>query len=343
MKIWKLDNYDNFFEKIIHVSEEQLKEHIKQVNKRKYYANYFEKEKKKGKRKIYVVDKNNNLYKIQKNLVNNFFNNIMLTDSCYGFKKGYNYFDFLEKHIYFLQPRIYLKLDISDFFGSITTELLKNTFEYYISENISTKEKDKLLKYIINIITYNGKIIQGAITSPVVSNIIFRQLDCRIEKYCFKLDVQYTRYADDLLFSSESSVVHSKRFFNAIQKILLSKNFNLNYSKTLRQDKYISVNGYVIGGNLHISRKKLTNLSRILFFLSNIDFKNEELIKNLNDKLKLEQGDESIRFDGKYSLINYLNGNRAFLLQFLKYSDNQYHYSKIHKIIERIEKIVLEF
>ena len=97
--------------------------------------------------------------------------------------------------------------------------------------------------YICYITTLNNHAIQGAITSPAISNIIFRSLDIRIEKYCEKIGVHYTRYADDMLFSSESSYIHSYKFTNAIQAIISDKGFYLNRKKTLKCENEISLNG----------------------------------------------------------------------------------------------------
>lgn len=340
MKYWNVNSYEHFFEEVINTTEEDLIKALSEKDKI-YYS--YEIPKKNGKRRIYVLDEKSSLYKIQRRLSKNFINNIMLTESCYGFKKGYNYMDFLEPHISFFGKKYYLRLDIKDFFESISYDFLSETISYYIKEN--EEEKKKLINYIKEIVTYNDKVVQGAITSPAISNIVFRQLDIRIERYCRKLNVEYSRYADDLLFSSSSKVIHSKGFLSTINKIISSKGFNLNYSKVRRGIGEISLNGYVIGNSIRISRKKLEQVSRVLFYVENTRIdkkKRKEYINALNEKIEIETKDNKLKFSGIYSLINYLTGNRAFLICICRYIDDKRNKEKVERIINRLEKVILK-
>lgn len=343
MKIWKIRNYDDFFNNIIKVTEEELD--ITLNEKEKVYSNNYEIPKKNGKRRIYALDKKTSLYKIQKEITKNLFNNIMLTDCCYGFKKGCNYVDFLEPHIWFYEEKFYLRLDITNFFESINMELLYDALEYYVeeSEELDLQQKKKIIDYIMAIVTYKDKIVQGAITSPVISNIVFRRLDIRIERYCRCFNIEYTRYADDLLFSSTNNRINSRKFLERIQEILSNKGFKLNYSKIRRAKKEISLNGYVVGENIRLSRSKVEDISRILFFFENYKMdENVDYISELNKKLNNELGENDMNFSGKYSLINYIVGNRAFLISVLKYVDNEKVRLKMKKIIKRLENLALK-
>lgn len=49
--------------------------------------------------------------------------------------------------------------------------------------------RDELVNTIFEILTFNDVLIQGAITSPIMSNIVFRELDIRIQKYCRKYEL----------------------------------------------------------------------------------------------------------------------------------------------------------
>lgn len=107
--------------------------------------------------------------------------------------------------------RYYLRIDIDSFFDSITTKLLNETLSYYF-KTTDEVSNSTLLKNTVDLITLNDALPQGAVTSPVVSNIVFRQLDLRIKRYCDKLNITYTRYADDMLFSSESKFLNEDYF-----------------------------------------------------------------------------------------------------------------------------------
>ncbi|MGG7214383.1 reverse transcriptase family protein [Clostridium nigeriense] len=345
MGIWKIEDYNTFFDDILNISEENLKLAIKQNEKNEYYGEHYNISKKVGIRKIYSINKKSKLYNIQKQISRNFLSNIMLADCAYGFINGRSYIDFLIPHTAFYKDKYYLRLDIRDFFGSISFSLLKDVLSHYfeVSEKLSEKEREKLIKYTLSIITNKKKVLQGAITSPLISNIVFRQLDIRIQKYCRKLDIEYSRYADDLLFSSQSKYVHNKAFLKRIDEIVNSKGFNINYCKTIRSEKELSLNGYVIGESVRLSRKKLENISRILFVIENMNWKNTKSnFEDLNNKIRVDLREDAIEFEGKYSLINYLTGNRAFIIAIIKYSEDEKFLIRARKIINRIEKIVFK-
>lgn len=75
----------------------------------------------------------------------------------------------------------------------------------------------KIINRLYEIMTVEDKVVQGAVTSPTLSNLVFRELDIRIERYCQKIGVIYTRYADDMLFSCKTNLIHKNKFINVIR------------------------------------------------------------------------------------------------------------------------------
>jgi len=63
---------------------------------------------------------------------------------------------------------------------------------------------ESLFKRVIDACTYNGFTAQGFPTSPMMANIVMLGFDKAISKYCKPLNITYSRYADDLAFSSKS-------------------------------------------------------------------------------------------------------------------------------------------
>lgn len=341
MKIWKIESEKQFYDIIINYDKERLK--LLLTNKDNYYGKPINVPKKDGYRQIYCINKECDLYRIQKRMVDNFLQNIMVSDRTYGFVKGSNYYDFMEPHKDFYKRNKYLRLDLENFFGSISKKMITDCLFYYVDEKVINR--DELINTIFEIITFNNTLIQGAITSPMISNIIFRKLDIRIQKYCRKYDITYTRYADDLLFSGYNSIILKKAFYKGIQRIVGSRGFQINHSKTKRMREYISLNGFVIDNDIRLSRKKLEEINRIIFFLS----RKEELkkvkkgdVSDLNIHIKEETKSDTDRFQGKYELLNYLNGYRAFIIGVMKYSENEIFLDKSKNKIERLEKIVDE-
>lgn len=95
---------------------------------------------------------------------------------------------------------------------------------------------------------------QGAVTSPYLSNLVLYEFDKEIISYCSTYDVTYSRYADDLVFSSNIEDL-LKEVYDFLNEKLKEIGFNLNDKKT----KFMSSNnrqiitGIVINsGSTHI-------------------------------------------------------------------------------------------
>ncbi|MBR6399936.1 MAG: RNA-directed DNA polymerase [Firmicutes bacterium] len=318
---FRITSKSQFFDEIVEISEEKM---ALALNNKKSAYHCYKKAKKEGFRIIYAIKKNNLIYELQNKLKNSFFMNLLFPECVCGFRKRKSYYDFLIPHISSNEPRYYLRLDISDFFGSIDVDDIEESLNYYIDDSISSEEKQLIINNIIGITTIDDKIIQGALTSPILSNLVFRSLDIRIEKYCKMLNITYTRYADDMLFSSDSSYIHNYRFQNMIKTIISEKGFNLNTKKTLKYKNEISLNGYVVGNSIRLSRKKLSQLNNIIYEMGKKQFKGFKSNKE------------------KYTIKNKLAGYRAFLIQSIPYI-NRNNLVQISKKITKIENLITKY
>ncbi|WP_340438577.1 reverse transcriptase family protein [Bacillus wiedmannii] len=320
---------DFFYKKILLSSKESIQEIIKDKNK------FYRKKKipkKKGYRTLCCLEKDSSLYKVQQSIRKNFLNKISIPDYVYGFVPKNSYKDFLVSHT---GKKYYLRLDIQNFFQSIDTKVLKEVFLYYFRLKDNNEET---LNNFIELVTLEDKVPQGAVTSPVISNIIFRRLDLRIYNYCKKFNITYTRYADDLLFSSDNLYIHKEFFIKKIQYIVSTMGFEINKYKSRYDKDFISLNGFVIEENIRLSRKKMKNLSGILFIVE----KHRNRF-NIGDVLaEIQSLGHNKQIDSKGSLIHHLAGYRAFLIQFInKEQETDLGNKKIFRYIERIENTIL--
>ncbi len=332
-KIWKIQSLLELYI-CINVNEKGLAKAL--TEKDKYYGNLISIPKKNGHRVICAIDKSCELYRIQRNLKRYFLDNIMISDIAYGFRKNCNYFDFLECHKSFYGTSNYLRIDISDFFGTISRELLIQTFEYYVV-SASQEEKEKIINCLLEILLYDEKLIQGTPIAPTVSNIVFRSIDIRIQRYCDRQGIIYSRYADDLLFSSEK--VLNKDFCRTIERILNSKGFGINYDKLRRNQNSIALNGFVVDENIRLSRKKLKPVSRILFYMEKNGYvRSADWIKKYNEEMSKYQNEKNVMIKNDDDLINLLGGYRAFLICAVTHSDSTSFITRSERIIKRIEK-----
>ncbi len=315
------------------------------IDKDSFYKS-FDIPKKDGVRHITAIDKKSLLYKLQSALVRNFFEKLPIPKAAKGFIKGHSYNDFLREHI---GKKYFLRIDIKDFFGSITLKHMHDIFSEYIKDEYA-------LKSVCDICTVAGKLPQGAVSSPAISNIIFSRIDQRITKYCQKIDITYTRYADDLMFSSDKyDFKNQVHFYRKIKYILNKNGFRCNYSKKRISQESVSLSGYVVEKDVHLSRKKLNGINKVLYYfgkckdysenkkyrISNIIFENPDWLKDLNSMGILDYYGRTKCFENVYQLINYLAGYRSFLISVIK--ANECPSPKIvqlkHKII-KIEKLL---
>ncbi len=183
----------------------------------------------------------------------------------------------------------------------------------------------------VDVCLLDNKLPQGAITSPAISNISFVRTDQRILKYCqsftsvyvsskkYTENIVYTRYADDLLFSSDILDFSKERFFlGMIRKILKESGFVTNEKKTHFGYREISLSGYVLSQNIHLSRKKLYSINKVIHYFGKTDnYTNKKYrikrvlfsgdwIEGLNH-LQISDGHGNPkRFHSPADLLNYL-------------------------------------
>ena len=150
------------------------------------------------------------------------------------------------------------------------------------------------------------------------------RLDQRILKYCQILNIRYTRYADDLLFSSQSFNFQEKKWFlKKIKYILGTHQFRINYSKNKYGDKQIILNGYVLSNTgLRVSRNRLSDVRHVCSFVNNnyslLENGDSEVFLTKANQLKLQHRDlQKYPYKSVFQLAQYLCGYRAFLISLI--------------------------
>lgn len=155
--------------------------------------------------------------------------------SVHGFTRGRGPYTNAVAH---LGAQALLTVDISDFFASISALEVEAT----LREFGATPE---VALGITNVGTFESVLATGFSTSPVLSNMYFREIDNVLSNLAGGLDLTYTRYADDLTFSGD---VVNDRHLAEITAILESKSLRVNEKKVRfqRSGHPQLVTGYVI-------------------------------------------------------------------------------------------------
>ncbi len=142
-----------------------------------------------------------------------------------------------------------LEMDISNFFGSIK-EI--QVFQLFCKIGYNTD----ISAILTNLCTYGGVLPQGAVTSPYLANLVTYHLDARLNGLCSRKDIVYTRYADDLSFSSNNRT-KLNGIENIVTYIVKDEGFSINDNKTryLSNDVKKTITGITINnGEIHANR-----------------------------------------------------------------------------------------
>ena len=113
----------------------------------------------------------------------------------HGFKKGYSIYSNAKCH---KNRRYVLNFDLEDFFPSINFGRVRG----YFIKNRDFELEEQVATTIAKIACHNNELPQGSPCSPVVSNLIAHLLDVRLVRIAKKYKCTYSRYADDITFST---------------------------------------------------------------------------------------------------------------------------------------------
>ena len=118
---------------------------------------------------------------------------------CHGFEKGRSCKTAMQVH-QANNARWFLKVDFSNFFPSIGTELLSQMFNSIA--NFDSYEPLDIEELIWILTDETGHLTQGCKSSPYISNLCLMDFDYKLTNFCAQHCLTYTRYADDMLISS---------------------------------------------------------------------------------------------------------------------------------------------
>lgn len=108
---------------------------------------------------------------------------------------------------------------------------------------------------------------QGAATSPILSNAICDNLDRRLLGAARRFGLHYSRYADDMTFSSMHNVYQNgSDFRQELNRIITEQGFTLNEKKTRlqRAGERQEVTGLTVNETVNVARKYVRDLRCIL-------------------------------------------------------------------------------
>lgn len=127
---------------------------------------------------------------------------------------------------------------------------------------VERNEKGEVRKRIRNVLP------QGAPTSPLLSNVICRRLDHLLSGVSRRFGLKYSRYADDITFSSLHNVFQSHNpFITEMRRVISEQGFIINEEKVrLQKSGYRQVvTGLTVNEKVNVSRAFEKDLRRWLY------------------------------------------------------------------------------
>jgi len=122
--------------------------------------------------------------------------------------------------------RSMLKVDIKDFFDNVTQPLVEEIFSEVF------KYPSPVCEALSNICCYEGRLVQGALTSSYLAALAFHDVEGRVVARLGHKRLTYTRYVDDITVSSADPSANFDFALSIIKEMVESKDLPLNTAKT---------------------------------------------------------------------------------------------------------------
>ena len=260
---------------------------------------------KRGGGKRLIMAPKRRLKAIQRRLLSLLVEKLPVSEHAHAFRRGRNIRTGAEPHV---GKRFVLKLDLKDFFPSVTVARVRGLLiAYGYSFPVATTLAVLMTESERQPVELNGDLfhvpvgqrhcVQGAPTSPGVCNALLRRLDRRLAGFAKKHSLIYTRYADDLSFSGEVDRAQAAKLHSTISRIVSEEGFQINTAKTrfMSRGGRQTVTGVVVNQTLGLSRQERRRMRAAAHQLQS----------------KTEPAADLLRLQGKVAYLSMLNPSQA--------------------------------
>lgn len=204
----------------------------------------------------------------QRQILEQILQKIEVSDVSHGFIKSRSILTGAKEHP--VSPDLLINIDLENFFPTITFERVRGLYQSFGYSGYIASLLAMLCTYCermplevkgeVKYIKTSDRILpQGSPASPMITNIICRNMDKRMQGLCQKLGLTYTRYADDMSFSyagdTEDLAVGS--FLHSANQIIEAEGFHMKKEKThiLRKNSRQYITGIVINEEIGVPKK----------------------------------------------------------------------------------------
>lgn len=146
----------------------------------------------------------------------------------FAYRKGATLTQAVKPHA---KSRAFFQTDLERFFDSITTPLIRRVL---LESETPVADLHDHLDHILGLLTIDGRLPIGYATSPNVSNACLLSFDLRLAKISEERGWIYTRYADDIMLSTQDrgNLSDAAAVIETCLASELGEGFNLNPAKS---------------------------------------------------------------------------------------------------------------
>ena len=190
--------------------------------------------------------------------------------SAHGFLRGRSVVTNAKRHE---AQRVVGNIDLSDFFPSIHVGRISKALQnppYSLGEWAAVVVAQICCED-------DGKMPQGAPSSPILSNIICRNLDEQLQKISGQHGCRYTRYADDITFSTSRPALPRELMYlhpitgkavagEELDKIIVGSGFTINREKVriAWSERRQEVTGLTTNERVNVHRRYVRELDSLI-------------------------------------------------------------------------------
>ncbi|WP_132052101.1 reverse transcriptase domain-containing protein [Pseudocnuella soli] len=311
---------------VFEITPKQFKFHVFMVPGDKKYVQFTLQKKSGGVRNIYAP--NGNLKFIQNKLSYILYKIYKPTFSAKGFVLNESIVSNARLHS---GKKAILNIDIKDFFESINFGRVYGLFK---SKPFSFNTE--IAAELANICCFDNKLPQGAPTSPIVTNMICVGLDKNLQSLAKKYNLIYSRYADDITFSTDfkflpQAIALGKlnvvEVGETVKSILIKHGFKINDKKSRIYYHFNRqvVTGLIVNKQVNVSRNYIRNLRGIIHSIEKFGLPAAEI--------EFQRKYDKQRLPGKSvpPFTFYLKGKLSFLAQ-VKGTESSVYISIVKKL-----------
>ena len=179
--------------------------------------------------------------------------------------------------------------------------------------SMKTTAEEGKVKYILP---------QGVPTSPILTNMICDKLDRRLAGLAKRFGLNYSRYADDITFSSMHDVYQTDNIFRKeLERIITDQGFQMNVEKTRLQKLGArqEVTGIIVSEKLNVTQKYVRDIRNILYIWDRYGY--ATAFNKFFPKYKAEKGHIK---KGNPDMVNVLDGKLMYLKMVKGENDSVY-------------------